>query len=116
MSHQPDDLDTVRQWVSGSRISVGIPAYNEAEGVLPTLKSLWEAFGTLGLADVPFVLSDSYDQRSLSSVASVARWARDNGAVLEVNSLPRRRSLKEALNDIFERARSDVLILVNADV
>jgi Glycosyltransferase like family 2 len=108
--------DLVADWTSTASVSFGIPAYNEGDGILPTLRSLWDALGALRLTNSVVILSDSYDQPGRSSAPAATSWARDVGAKLEINTVDRRRSVKEALNVVFEQARSDVLILVNADV
>jgi hypothetical protein len=110
------DVETVRDLVSESTVGFGIPAYNEGDGILPTLQTLWKGLSRLGLTSSPLFLSESYDHTALSSAESASSWARGVGANLEIDSIDRRRSAKEALNVVFARATSDVLILVDADV
>jgi hypothetical protein len=116
MSRMKFDVDVIRDLISGATVSFGIASYNEGDGILPTLRSLWEGLVTLRLTASPVILSDSYDEARLSSAQPAKLWARSVGATLEVDSAARRRSIKEALNVVFERAQSDVLIIVNADV
>lgn len=116
MSRAKFDVDVVRDLISGATVGFGIPAYNEGDGILPTLRSLWEGLVTLRLMASPVILSDSYDEAGLSSAPPASLWAHSVGARLEVDSADRRRSTKEALNVVFDRAQCDVLILVNADV
>jgi hypothetical protein len=116
MSRAKFDVDVVRDLISGATVGFGIPAYNEGDGILPTLRSLWEGLVTLRLTASPVILSDSYDEAGLSSAPPASLWAHSVGARLEVDSADRRRSLKEAVNVLFDRAETDVLILVNADV
>lgn len=110
------NADTVRDCISGFTVEFGIAAYNEGAGILPTLRSLWEGLTALDLRNSVLILSDSYDVPSLSSVMSATRWANTVGAHLEVDSVDRRRPKKEAVNCLFDRAKSDVLVLVDADV
>lgn len=92
-----------------------VPAYNEADGILPALESLWTSVSTLGLAATIFV-SDSSDTPQSSSEHTAMEWAHRTGALLVVDHSDTRRSLKEALNNAFERVDSDLLVQVNADV
>lgn len=116
MSRKKCDVDVVRDLISDFTVSFGIQAYNEGDGILPTLRSLWEGLVTTRLTASPVILSDSYDEAGSSSAPSASSWARRVGASLQVDSADRRRSSKEALNVVFDHAQSDVLILVNADV
>ena len=110
------DVDIVRDLISDSTVGFGVPAFNEGDGILPTLESLWEGLSKLRLTASQLILSESYDQVALSSAQPAFEWARSVGAKLEIDSRDQRRSAKEALNIVFARARSDVLILVDADV
>jgi glycosyl transferase family 2 len=101
-----------------SELSVGfaIAAYNEGDGILPTLASLWDGIRAVELVDSPIFLSDSSDSPELSSVEPTVRWAREVGSNMRVDHSDRRRSLKEALNVAFEHVTTDILVVVNADV
>jgi hypothetical protein len=106
----------IRQVASHTSLSIGIPAYDEGNGILPTLESIWRGLRSLDLTGTQLIVSDSYHLPELSSVPSASEWARRTGALIECDSVERRRTLKEALNIILDRADTDVLILVNADV
>jgi hypothetical protein len=109
-------VDVVSNWMANSTVTFGISAYNAGDGVLPTLKSLWEGVCKLRLVNTRWILSESHDQPGLSSAEPATSWARAVGAKLDVDSSDRRRSIKEALNVVFDRAQSDVLIVVVDDV
>src|SRR6266850_1986403 len=102
MSPLNPEVNTVRGLLTGATVAFGIPAFNEGDGVLPTFVSLWEGLVQLGLTDSQLILSDSSDAEALSSSEHASRWARSVGARLEVDSANKRRSLKEALNTIFQ--------------
>jgi Glycosyltransferase like family 2 len=116
MTRRRFDAEAVRALIGDATVAFAIPAYNEGDGVLPTLRSLWQGLADLRLTDSQLILCDSYDQESLSSADLSTAWAHEVGARLEVDSIAQRRSLKEALNSILDRARTDVLVSVNADV
>ena len=116
MHPQVVDVRQAPDQVEPYTLEIGIPAYNEAAGVVPTLESIWAGLRGLAKGDAAIILSDSCTAPSLSSVEAATRWARQAGARLIVDHVDRRRSLKEALNAIFERSDSDLLVLVNADV
>lgn len=98
------------------KVSFGIPAYNEANGIIPTLNSLWGAMQALQVSEAPIIVSDSADSPSRSSALHVQAWAANLGARLIVDQCAHRRSQKEALNNIFDIASADLLIQMNADV
>jgi hypothetical protein len=110
------DAAAVSGMMTGATVTFGIPAYNEAEGVLPTLDSLWQGMSKLGIANATVILSDSSDRPGLSSAESAWSWARTVGANLTVDRSDHRRSLKESLNVLLARADTDVFVSVNADV
>lgn len=116
MRQPPINADSVAALIAGASVTFGIPAYNEADGVLPTLDSLWQGISRLGITNAVVILSDSCDLPNLSSAESASSWARSVGANLIVDSSEQRRSLKEALNILLARADTDVFISVNADV
>jgi len=116
LTRAPIDPSGVSQLINGATVAIGIPAFNEGDGVIPTLRSLWVGLSDLHLTDARVILIDSFDNASLSSAEPATRWANEVGANIEVESVSRRRSKKEALNAVFERAKSDVLVLVDADV
>jgi hypothetical protein len=97
-------------------VSFGIPAYNEGKGIVPTLNSLWAGMRELGILDAPIIVSDSANTAPLAAAPHVTAWAAQVGGHVIVDHSDRRRSQKEALNNIFEIADSDLLIQVNADV
>src|SRR2546426_11939158 len=111
MNQTAIDVALVRRLMQDSQVSIGITAYNQADGVMPTLRSIWEGLGSLGLTETALILSESFETPTLSSADFAREWAVAVGANLEVDSSGKRRSLKEALNVIFEKAKSDVLIL-----
>jgi hypothetical protein len=110
------NADLVRGWISGYTVAFGIPAYNEGDGILPTLRSLWEGLTEFGLTESRLILSDSHDSPFQSSIDAATAWAHGVGANLDVDGADRRRPKKEAINCLFDRAESDVLIIVDADV
>jgi cellulose synthase/poly-beta-1,6-N-acetylglucosamine synthase-like glycosyltransferase len=118
MSKTPTSIafDTLRTMIADSTIAFGIPAFNEGEGILPTLCSLWECLSSLQLGDCQLIVSESHLEASLSSAKSAERWAASVNANLDIQSANRRRPKKEALNHIFDLADSDVLIILDADV
>jgi hypothetical protein len=116
MRRQNIDVETVKALIADRTISFGIPAYNDGDGVVTTLASLWEGITSLRINAGRLILSESYDQPLLSSAPAATAWARTVEANLTIDSCSRRRSLKEALNNIFENARSDVLIIAVSDV
>jgi len=116
MSVAKPDANAVRVLLAGSTLTFGIPAYNEGDGVIPTFVSLWEGLVQLGVTEAQIILSDSSDIAGRSSAEYATEWADSVGARLMVDSVDRRRSLKEALNATFECARSDLLVLLNGDV
>jgi len=99
-----------------SSVAFGVPAYNEGEGVVPTLQSLLSGSSHLGLKDPQFILSESCDSKALCSVPWARGWAESSGVSLLIEHGSTRRSLKEALNIILGRALSDILIISVADV
>src|SRR5438874_7240071 len=101
----PESIQALTAQVS---VSFGITAYNAGNGVLPTLKSLWQGLTSLNLSNCPIILSESHDQQTMSSAPSASIWAHETGARLVIDSDDHRRPLKQALNVIFERANSDV--------
>ncbi|MDA8331927.1 MAG: glycosyltransferase family 2 protein [Candidatus Dormibacteraeota bacterium] len=95
-------------------LTVGITSYNEGAAITATLNSLWSALSTLGRQNAFFILSDSSD--SDATLQAVKAWADRASPRMAIYHSDKRRSLKEALNEILERATSDLLICVNADV
>src|SRR5438309_12127866 len=102
--------------ITGATVTFGIPAFNEGDGVLPTLRSLWQGLASLHLGGCRLILSESHAEASLSSVEPARRWAASVNANLDIDTTNRRRPKKEAVNCIFDRAASDVLVLIDADV
>jgi hypothetical protein len=101
---------------AGSTIAFGVTAYNDGEAILPTLRSLWSAMSALELNGSAVILSESYDVPTLSCEKFAREWADTAGVRLQINSSARRRSLKEALNTVFDQAQADVLVVVVDDV
>ena len=98
-------------------VAFGVPAFNEGEGVVPTLVSLWDALALLELRDSQLILCESHTEASRSSVGPAKRWASAVSATtLFIDSVNRRRLKKEAVNRIFDLAKADVLVLLDADV
>jgi glycosyltransferase involved in cell wall biosynthesis len=95
-------------------IQFGIPSYNEGHGIVPTLESIFQAARTCGISMPNFVLSDSSETRE--TVAAAHAWASSKSVSLTVDRSERRRSKKEALNTILERADADLLVLADADL
>ena len=109
-------IDAVRAMIADSTVAFGIPAFNEGDGIVPTLRSLWEGLASLQLGRCQLILSESHTHASLSSAEPAAEWAASVNANLHIDSANRRRPKKEAVNGIFDRANSDVLLLMDADV
>lgn len=109
-------FEPVRKAIAESTIAFGIPAFNEGDGVVMTLRSLWDGLTSLQLGGCRLILSESYSEPSLSSAKPAAEWAATTQASLHIDSASQRRPKKEAVNRIFDRAGSDVLVLLDADV
>lgn len=95
-------------------LTIGIPSYNEGGGILPTLRSLWAGLVDMERQDTLIFISDSSD--STATVRAAETWSRGASARCEISHSDTRRSLKEALNVILNRAQSDLLVCVTADV
>jgi glycosyltransferase involved in cell wall biosynthesis len=107
-------LDDLQRQLRRRSIAFGIPSFNEGEGLVHTLKSLEHAVERLGLAPCPLILSDSSE--TTETVDAAREWARSAPIQLVVDRSERRRSAKEARNVIMDRARSDLLLQLDADV
>jgi glycosyltransferase involved in cell wall biosynthesis len=79
-----------------------------------TLESAFQAARMCGISMPSFVLSDSSD--TSDTVSATEAWASNKTVSLVVDRSERRRSKKQAVNAIFERADSDLLVLVDADI
>lgn len=95
-------------------ITFGVSAYNEGEGIVATLASLWAGMQKLGLYSSPIILSDS--SSTYLTVQTAQEWADTSGANLIINYSDKRRSLKAALNVILEECHTDLLIVSVGDV
>jgi glycosyltransferase involved in cell wall biosynthesis len=95
-------------------IQFGISSYNEGHGIVATLESIFQGARICGIRTPSFVLSDSSDTGETVSAAET--WANTKSVSLVVDRSERRRSKKQAVNTIFERADSDLLVLVDADI
>jgi glycosyltransferase involved in cell wall biosynthesis len=95
-------------------LAFGIPSYNEGSGIVHTLESLGRAVERLSLADCLLIVSDSSD--TTETVDAVREWARKAPLRVDVDRSETRRSSKEARNVIMERARSELLLQLDADV
>lgn len=95
-------------------ITFGVSAYNEGNGIVSTLSSLWDGIQELGLNTSPIILSDSSSTPTTVQVAK--EWARTTGAYLIVDHSDERRSLKAALNVILKSCHSDFLVVSVGDV
>ena len=112
--HTAGSISGVRSRLRGISVEIGIPSYNEGRSIVPTLKSLAASASECGIQPVRMILSDSSD--SEETVVAAREWAAATGIELLVDRSSQRRSLKEALNVIFQIATADILIEVNADV
>jgi glycosyltransferase involved in cell wall biosynthesis len=107
-------LDELTDFLSSQSVSFGIPSYNEGAGIVATLDSLYDELVRAGLSGVDVILSDSSDTSETAD--SAQEWARGKNVTLVIDRSTRRRSSKEARNVIMERASSDVLVQIDADV
>lgn len=98
----------------GITIQFGIPSYNEGQGIVPTLESTFQAARMCGIPRPSFVLSDSSD--TAKTMSATEAWAGSKTVSLVVDRSQRRRSKKEALNAILEKADADLLVLLDADL
>jgi hypothetical protein len=108
------NVDELRRRLRGYSVGFGIPSFNEGAGILPTLDSLWQGISSLGLESSTIILSDSSE--TLATVDAANRWSARVGSRFHVDRSNRRRSLKEALNVVFDACPTDLLVLINADV
>lgn len=79
-----------------------------------TLQSVYESLLSLNLAGSTLILSDSSE--TTATVDAARSWARGKEVELLIDRSQRRRVLKEARNVLMDRASSDVLVQVDADV
>jgi glycosyltransferase involved in cell wall biosynthesis len=110
----PHEVDELRRRLDNTSVSIGIPAFNEREGIVQTLDSVYESLSALGVPEAPIILSDSSD--STATVDAASEWARSKSAQLVIDRSDRRRTSKEARNVILDLATSDILIQADADV
>lgn len=110
----PHEVDELRRRLDNTSVSIGIPAYNEGEGIVPTLDSVYDSLSALGMPKAPIILSDSSD--ATATVDAASEWARSKGAQLVIDRSDQRRNSKQARNVILDLATSDILVQADADV
>lgn len=93
-----------------TKISIGIPAYNEEKNIRWLLKSLLtQELGRFELAEI-IVVSDASTDKTNAEVA----FFNDRRIKLLVNE--RRQGVNASQNKIVKSASGDILIILNADV
>ncbi|MGH9891027.1 MAG: glycosyltransferase [bacterium] len=105
---------TLSENLAEQSIEFGVPAYNEGKGVVETLASIHHAAQEIGVPNYAIILSDSSVTRE--TVEAAGTWATLTGVRIRIDRSEQRRSPKEALNNIFDLAEADALVLVDADV
>ncbi len=107
--------DVKRLLVDNSRrFSFGVSSYNEGPGIEATLESLFQGMAALGMKESPILLSDSSSDGVTMQAA--LQWKENSGANLINLHSDTRRSLKQALNTLFDNAETDFLVLTVGDV
>lgn len=94
------------------KITVGIPAYNEALSIETLLEAITcqKLQDDLSLSQILVVSDGSTD----ATPSIVSRWTKRDPRI-ELRKLARRSGKPNALNEIFRLARGDVIVLVDAD-
>lgn len=116
VSHQvrPDELPNLRQSLLTANVAFAMPTYGEGIGIAAALEALHHAKQYVGLADAPILVSDS--SPTADAVDTARNWAESSGADVQIDRSATRRSLKQALNAIFEITAADILVVTVADV
>ncbi len=91
-------------------ISIGIPAYNEAENIKDLLTLLVNQKTKRGTIFEIIVVSDG----STDDTVNIAKSVKDSRIQIIANN--ERRGLNPTQNEIVRRATGDILVLLNADV
>jgi cellulose synthase/poly-beta-1,6-N-acetylglucosamine synthase-like glycosyltransferase len=94
------------------RLTVGIPAYNEAQNIGALLKALTSQLVQNGssLNQILIVSDGSTD----ATPSIVLRWTKRDPRI-QLHELPKRLGKANAVNEIFRLAKGDVIVLVDAD-
>jgi len=94
------------------RLTVGIPAHNEAQNIGALLKAITSQLLQNGssLNQILVVSDGSTD----ATPSIVLRWTKRDPRI-ELHRLPKRLGKPNAVNEIFRLARGDIIVLVDAD-
>jgi glycosyltransferase involved in cell wall biosynthesis len=113
-SPSAEQVAQLRGKLGSASVSFGIPSFNEGRGIVHTLESLGSALDRLEIPGCRLILSDS--SATTETVDSAQEWARRRSIDLLVDRSERRRTSKEARNVIMNRAGSDLLVQMDADI
>ena len=94
------------------KITVGIPAYNEAENIGGLLEAVFaqKLQNGASLCQVLVISDGSTD----ATPVVVSKWTKQDSRA-ELYQLPKRSGKPTAVNEIFRLARGDVIVLLDAD-
>lgn len=91
-------------------LSIGIPAYNEARNITHLLNEIFQQETTLFVLDTVFVCSDGSSDATLELV----RAYKDKQVILLEQK--ERKGQAFSQNRIIKQTKSDILVLLNADI
>lgn len=91
-------------------LTVGIPAYNESANIGRELKALKTQTGSNYVLDSCIVVSDASTDQTVPIAKSV-QWRK-----LKVIDHKIRRGKPAIVNDIFARSKSDIIVILDADL
>jgi cellulose synthase/poly-beta-1,6-N-acetylglucosamine synthase-like glycosyltransferase len=108
------ELTDLREALRKIDVTFAMPAYGEGPGIAAALEALQQAKRHVGLVDAPLLVSDSSPTEA--TVEAARQWAASSGTQVHIDRSPARRSLKQALNAIFDVATGEILVITVADV
>ena len=91
-------------------ITIGIPAYNEEKNICSLLDVLIDQKINTGTIEKIIVVSDGSIDKTVDIVKSY------DGHLIRIIDRKKRLGVNETLNEIFSLVKSDILVIVNADV
>src|SRR5438034_1198422 len=91
-------------------VEVGIPAHNEAANIAKLLRSIFDQEQDMYRLAKVIVVSDGSVDRTVDTARQI------NNPKLEVIAHTDNQGKPARINELFRRAESDILVLIDADV